>query len=197
VNREEMTQEVVDRGYHYVQEARIRSSIERAYQQICAKYKWPFLETVALGEAPLEIADLRTVQSVKNKGEEVRLNGVMRPWLAYRYPDLTASGTPVYYYLEGNNLCTYPTSGEIEVVYFKRPAALGSSDEPLIPTEFQYLLIDRVIVDCLRDDDEYEEARNLKAEVDDGVNEMVHALMHRDHGGSRVVGRSGTALDYL
>lgn len=195
----ELRQEVIDRGYDYTQSARITASLQRAYQVLCARYPWSFLEATTSGVPPLEISDLRRILSVSDTTVESELAGVDRRWLVATSPNLNETGTPSYWYLENHSLKVYPASesNEITVRYVKRPAALSDSDEPLVPSEWQYLLVELAVVDRLRDDDEYEEARALKADVEGGIAEMVAALAKPNFQNDRLVIRTGQPSDYL
>jgi hypothetical protein len=195
----ELRQEVIDRGYDYTQSARISSSLQRAYQMLCARYPWHFLETSATGAAPLEIADLRKVLSVSDTTTESELRGADRRWLVSIAPSLSETGTPTYWYLENLTLKVYPasTADSLSVRYIKRPTALADSDEPLIPSEWQYLMVDLAVVDRLKDDDEYEQARALASDIQAGVAEMVHALLNPNYQNSERIMRTGRYGDYL
>lgn len=199
----ELKSEVEARGYDYTDSnraGRVGEFINRAYKTICARYDWPFLEEDKEGTAPLVFTDLRNVLSVTDTGTEETLDGRGRRWLKAFYPDLTESGTPMYWYLENNTLRVFPTSetANIAVRYIKIPEALTGNNSPLIPEEWQYLLVDRAIVDCLKDDDEYQEAQVLKGMYEEGLREMARALLSRDRQGPRVSVRTGIAgIDYL
>lgn len=195
----ELKQELVDRGYDYLSTARLGRFVQRSYRTICARQDWPFLQTTKEGTAPLEISDLRKVLSVTDSTNDTVLRGMDRRWLAMTYPDLPDEGNPSYWYLEDDTLKVYPasTSVTLSVRYIKRPAELGESDEPLFPEEYQYLIVDMAATHCLRDNDEYEEARALKLDVDDSVREMAADLLNRNHQNSELVIRTGLSGDYL
>jgi len=115
------------------------------------------------------------------------------------YPNLTDEGEPAFWYLEDTTLKTYPVSTDaVAVRYRKRPTALADSDEPLIPDEFQDVIVDLAIVPCLKDDDEHQEARELKlGEVREGIQEMAAALLGRNDQSAETVQRTGLPSDYL
>lgn len=195
----QLAQEVVERGFDYIATTRIKTFLQRAYQQLCADEPWPFLEATAEGTGTLEIADLRRILSVTDTTEGRPLEGVDRRILVDRSPDLTLTGSPEYFYLEGDSLVTYPVSASntIRVRYLRKPAKLGDSDEPLVPEEWQYLLVDRAVVDCLKDDDELDEARKLLEIYAAGVKEMLAALVHRNLQNDQRIVRTGSTADYL
>jgi len=197
MTRAELVQEVVDRGYDYVSTARIGRFVDTAYRRICSQRNWPFLEAEAQGAPPLELADLWKVLSVS--ANEHPLSPADRRWLVAAYPNLTDEGEPVFWYLENTTLKSYPvTSDEVAVRYRKRPTALADSEEPLIPEEFQDVIVDLAIVPCLKDDDEFQEARELKlGEVKEGIQEMAAALLGRNNQSAETVQRTGQPGDYL
>lgn len=191
----EIVQAVVDRGFNYETNSVIGGFVERAYQTICARYPWPFLEATTTGVGSVEIPDLRRVLSVS--ANEEPLTGVDRRWIA-RVPNLAETGTASYWYLENQTLKVFPVdTATVTIRYAKIPAVLAEGDTPLIPTEWQYLIVDRAIVDCLKSDDEYDEARALKGDVEEGIREMVGALLNRDYQGPRLIVRTGRVGDYL
>jgi hypothetical protein len=198
MNRAELVQECIDRGYDYAKTSRIQGFVQRAYEEICSRYPWSFLEKDASGEAPLVIADVRQVLYVIDTTRKARLQGTDNRWLSNYYPDLaTATGLPAYWYLDGTTLLTYPTgTTQLSVRYIQTPETLADGDEPLIPAEWHYLIVDRAIVDCLKDDDEYEEARALLGDVEVGVRKMVPAL-RRNLQNNRSILTSGYVGDYL
>lgn len=196
MTRAELVQECIDRGFDYVSSARIGKAIDRAYQAICARYPWAFLEEDATGEGTIAFTDLRRVLSVTANEEEIR--GLDRRSLLSMYPDLTETGRATWWYLEDSTLKTFPVdTATVAARYIKVPAELADGDSPLIPTEWQYLIVDRAVVDLLKDDDEYTEARALRADVEEGLREMVHALANRDYQSPKTIVRTGSAEDYL
>lgn len=197
MNRAEMVQEVVDRGFNYVSTARIGRFIDTAYRNLCARHPWPFLETTKEGTPPLEIADLRKILSVTDTTHDEKLRGVDRRWLVSAYPDLPDTGSPSFWYLENKTLKTYPAEAvELSIRYIKLPAKMSESSEPLVPEEWQEILINRAVVRCLRDDDELEQARALEGDVEVEIREMVHAELGRNLQGPSSVVRTGRPVDY-
>jgi hypothetical protein len=198
VTRAELVQECIDRGYDYVKTSRIQGFVQRAYEEICSRYAWDFLEApLEEDEAPLEIADLAAILFVTDTVSKVRLRGVTASWLANFYSDLTESGAAQFWYLDGNTLRVFPVStNKIGGRYKKKPPTMADGDEPLIPSEWQYLIVDRAIVDCLKDDDEYDNARALLGDVNAGIERMASALLHRNRQNSPSLVRSGGPWDY-
>lgn len=198
MTRAQIVQEIIDRGYNYVKPSRIGDFVDRAYGFICSRRSWPFLEQTLEGTAPLEVASLRKVTSVVIVDRQVTLQGASLEWLQTYYPDLTQTGPATFWYLDGDTIKVYPTSEEVlKVRVLKREAALADGDEPLFSEEWQSLLIDLAVVECLKDDDEYEEAAALrKLTIETIDTEMTHALLNRNLANSRMVKRTGAIGDY-
>lgn len=198
MTRGELILEVKDRGYSHVSGERIGRWIDDAYRVLCSRYPWPFLEATKTGTSPLEIDDLRKVLSVTDSTGDAELSGADRRWIAATFPDLPDTGSPTYWYLENKTLLTYPAdTSELSIRYIKQPAAMEEADEPLIPSEWQYLMVDRAVAKCLRRADEYEEARALEGDVEAGLREMVHAELGNDLQGPRLMIRTGPPGSYL
>lgn len=199
MTKAELVQEVIDLGYDYVDSARIGKFVDRAYRMLCSRRNWPFLEAEVTGTAPLELSELGKVLSVKNTTAEEQPRGVSRRWLVANYPNLTETGRPIFWYLENKTLKLYPVDSEaqLEVRVKKRPTALADSDEPLVPDEWQYIIVDMAVIPCLKDDDEREEARALRADVEQSILEMSSDLLGRNFQNPPTTGRTGTFGDYL
>jgi hypothetical protein len=195
MNFNALTQEVVDRGWDYIKTARIERFVNRSYQRLCARMAWPFLEETTTGTSPLAVTDLRHVLSVS---AEEPLDYIDRRQLVANDADLSGTGSAQWWYLEGGSLKVYPAdTATITVRYLKKPADLSGTDEPLIPSDFHDLIVDGAVVLCLKDDDEYGEARELEADLERGIAEMAHALMNRNYQDADSVQRTGAPGDYL
>lgn len=190
----QLTQEVVGRGYSYESSADIESAIQRHYQRLEARYPWPWREATKEGVAPLEIKDLRDVLSVASTTQERPIYGQTRQWLAERYSNLEEVGEPLWWWLDNVTLRVFPTStsANIAVRYAKKPAALTASSEPAMPSEWQYLIVDSVVVDLLKSNDEYDVARELKESIQTDLGEMMAAELQRDLQSPRLMIRTGT-----
>lgn len=196
---EEAVQEVVDRGYHYISRPRIERWVLRCHKRLCNKHPWPFLRTTTEGIAPLTITDLGKVLDVNDLTARENLDPSDARIVRREDPTLAATGTPEAWYLEGQEtLRTWPGSSDtIRVDYARRVGDLKPSDELLGPSEFHELVIDWVVTYCLKDDDEYDEARALKEDVEEGAAEMFRTLMVRNRQRPRLMTRTGPAGSYL
>lgn len=196
---EELNNEVIARGYDYVAKGRIETFVQRAYQKLEAKFVWPWREASKEGVAPFEIKDLRDVLSVENVSNEFPLYGRTRQWLAERYPNLEEPGEPLWWWLDNLTLRAFPTSTttNISVRYAKKPAELTAKLEPAMPSEWHGLIIDLAVVDCLKDNDEYSEARELKESVQTDLQEMIGTELQRDLQRPQSMVRTGWPGSYL
>lgn len=199
MTKAEIVQEVIDLGYDYVDSGRIGKFVDRAYRMLCSRRNWPFLETEVTGTAPLELSELGKVLSVYDMTNESQPRGVDRRWLVANYPKLTEAGLPTFWYLENKTLKTYPVdeSASLSVRIKKRPTALSDSDSPLVPDEWQYIIVDMAVIPCLKDDDEREEARALRSDVEESIREMSADLLARNYQNPQTIGRTGSAEDYI
>jgi hypothetical protein len=199
MNLSELTQEIIGRGFNYESTTIIESAVQRHYQRLESKFVWPWREATKEGTAPFEIKDLRDVLSVADTSTERPLYGQTRQWLVERFPNLEETGEPLWWWLDNLTLRTFPvsTSENIQVRYAKKPVALTASSEPAMPSEWQYLIVDSVIVDLLKSNDEYSVARELKESIQTDLAEMVAAELQRDLQSPRLTVRTGRAGTYL
>lgn len=188
-------------GFDYLSGSRLEDWVQRSYAQLSARYKWPWLEWTEEATAPFEFKnkDLRYVLSVLDTTQGRTLWGVERQWLRERFPLLEEEGSPVYWFLQNQEeFRTFPTNEDkVAVRYIRKAPKLAASDEPLIPSEWQYAIVDLARVFALKDNDQYEVARELRQDVEATVNEMIADQLQRNWQVAQTVDRSGTASDYL
>jgi hypothetical protein len=198
VTFEEAVQEVSDRGYSYIKTSRIQRFVNRAHKSLCSRYRWPFLETTKEGAGPLTIADVRHVLDVNDLTNRANLDPIDIRRVRRMDPDLSSTGAPEYWYIDGEQLHTWPESSvTLQVRYLRKALDLSGSAALLVPDEFHELIIDWAVTYCLKDDDEYDVARELKAQVEEGVTEMFHALAQRNYQRPESADRTGPAGSYL
>lgn len=199
MTKAEIEAEVIARGYDYLPTNRISSFVQRSVSTIEALFQWPWSEETKEGVAPVEIKDLRYILSVTDSTQERPLWGTTRQWLLENYPKLAEEGNPVWWFLDNLTLRLFPTStvDNIVVRYVKKPALLGASSEPPAPAEWHYLFVDQAVCYCLKDRNEYEEARELKVDVEAGLKEMIADQLQRDWQGPRLITRTGYFNEYL
>lgn len=173
--------EVTARGFDFDSATRIDRWINTAYQRICERQAWPFLESEATGSSPLLISDLRAVLSIV----DTTTNGLIE------YEDIrdirerdpayaSTTGTPTSWYLNGSALTVYPanTTDSLLVRYLKVPTDLSADDdEPLIPDRFRYVIVDGAVVYAYRDTDNYDAAGATADIFEQGIAEMAMSLL--------------------
>ncbi len=199
MNYEELTNEVIARGYDYLSKSRVETFVQRSYQKLEAKYVWPWREATKEGVAPFEIKDLRDVLSVSNVSQERPLFGQTRQWLVERFTNLEETGEPLWWFLDNLTLRAFPvtTTENISVRYAKKPEVLTAKLEPAMPSEWHGLIVDLAVVECLKDNDSYEEARELKETVQADLQEMIGAELQRDLQRPQSMVRTGWPGSYL
>lgn len=177
------------RGFDYLnQDAAGRTRAKRylveAYlEDVCADEPWDFLRTSTSGTAPLTVADLDTIISVKNTSQNYPLNGADQGWLEDTYLDLERTGFAEWYYLsDETTLSVYPTTTDtIEVRYFKVPEEPSADDDTfLVPSRWQGLIIDAAVIRAYVDSDNFEAAALLQQRFDRRLAKMRSSEMVRD-----------------
>jgi hypothetical protein len=194
----EIREEVQDRGYQYVTTARVDKWVRQAYIWVCSQQPWPFLEAEETGASPLTIADLSQVLYVTDTDNNVALHGLDLRDIRDKDPGLTSTGNPVNWYLKNNEVNVWPASaGNIWVRYIQKPAVLAENAEPLVPEEYQEVIVDGAVLRGLKDNDEYDTAAALQTVIDGQVGIMVDALLSRNYMNPQNIVQSGGADDYI
>lgn len=184
----ELQTEFYARGYDYLAQdqagqTRAKRWLNEAYLELCELADWPFLEGDITGAAPLTITDLRQVLSVTDATNKAQLWGADRRTLLDNYSDLTLTGTPTQFYLEGSILKVYPASTTVtlSVRYLGIPVALsGATDKPVVPNQYQYLIIDGAVLRAMKDSDNFSGAKALQEHYDMGVGRMAQTYLARN-----------------
>ena len=201
----ELIAEVQARGFDDLDdatgEARIKRWLNDAYREITDAYPWPFLEANKEGTAPMTFTDLAHIHSLTDKTNGILLAPMDRRSVVALDPKLSETGTASCWYMEGDQvLKVYPadTSSTFLARYIKRPAALAeSTDEPLIPTAYQGIIVDGAVVRALKNRNNYEAAQFVREEWQRGLNQMVIALLKKNYDQPMTTQRTGLAADYL
>lgn len=181
--------ELVDRGTDYLNntvagQTRLINWLNDAYLDICERQAWPFLEvTLSSVNAPYTFTDLGRVLSVVDTTTFLTLEGVDRRVLTESWWDPTMTGSPLYWFLEGDVLKVYPlnTTDSLEIRYSKIPAALvNPTDTVVLPDRFTNAIVDGAMVYAHRDDDNYDLASQAQAAMEQTVAQMTQSLMNRN-----------------
>lgn len=207
MDRKEIREEIVALGAENIAkeaggEARINRWINQWHRRLCDFKPWPFLFADQEGPAPLAIDDLGHVIAVsdltnRNPIEPITLNQIL-----LGDPNLDGVGNAEYWYTEdgGATIKVYPAprgGGNFRVDYRKVPTALEDEDEPLVPEDYQELIITGVRVDVYKATDNFEAAAEMLKDYERDRNDMVHALMKPNYDKERRLTRAGRSEDYL
>src|SRR5690606_7391971 len=154
--------------------------LNQAYREMLNLHSWPFLQahvTGAAGAGQVVVPDLRKIRfvtDVDQYGDGAgsvpgrALTRVSKDDLVDEYKDLTHTGRPDYYYLDGTSTVnTYRVGGTIRVDYIKRVDPMSSDlDEPIFDEEYHPLIVDRAMIKAYIDSDNFEAAQALRDEFD-------------------------------
>jgi hypothetical protein len=204
MNRKTIREELVALGAENIAnetggEERLDRWIQNAIREICDFKPWPFLFDEKEGAMPLTIADLGHVVGVSDVDARNPLEFATLNQLLLGDPDLDGSGAAEYWYTEdGHTIKVYPASGNtFNVRYRKTPAVLTDEEEPIIPADYQELIITRARVEIYKATDNFEAAAEVLKDYERVLDRMVHALMKPNYDKDRRFTRSGRAGDYL
>jgi hypothetical protein len=182
MTREELVDELRDCGFDYLSDAQLQRWVNQGYLWLCDLELWPFRESSAQGDAPLEITDLGQIESVKLTEDQT----VLPYWPRHLSDaDLTESGTPEWYYVEdGTEVRTYPDSDdELIVRYWATPFELDDDDdEPVIPERYQGLIVDAAAVRGYRHRDDHDVSNALRQSLIQDVQDMRVSLLSEQGG---------------
>jgi hypothetical protein len=196
MNLGQIRSEVQARGFDYLSTARCTTLINIAVNEICSYMPWPFMETsVGPSASPLTITDLGWVLSVVDSLADVSLSRDDRRRTLTDDADLSDTGTPQVYWLEGNTVTVWPGSATdtITVRYVKTPVDLSSdADVPLIPTGFHDLIVHGTVLQAQLDNDMLQSYQMTRQVWQTRIDQMVQAIMGRDLAGPTLM----TVLDH-
>jgi hypothetical protein len=191
VNFAALKQELADRGFSYLSDTRRGIFINQARQRLDNHALWPYRLTTNTGTGNRTIADLSVVKRVRNSTLNYEIVPRSEESLLDEFGDLALTGSPAFFYVDtsaGSNVVTlYPSnaSDTIQVRYYKRTTDLvNSTDTPLAPADYHYLIVEWAAVLAYRDSDNFAEAQQQRAAVDDMLAEMRSDLL----GGMQVAG---------
>lgn len=176
--------EVYARGFDYLNDAtdtRVDRWINQSYRELCALMPWPFLEQTDTGAAPLTLGALRYVLSVTDTTNKVLLAPVDVRNLQRIDPTLDDTGAPCAWYLENTVMKVWPVSTpSLSVRYILVPPLLSAdSDDPLVPEEWQDIIVDGAVCRAQKDNDDYGPMQATRQEWQRQVDAMVVSLMNR------------------
>lgn len=190
--------ELYARGYDHLNQnaagrARAKRYINQAHQELCLEELWPFRLATATGAAPLLIADLdRVLTVVDTANNRQRLFVASEEELSNA--DLTATGTPVYFYRSASlQVSTWPVGGTLSVRYFRVPNMLASdADTTLVPLRYSDAIVDGAVRRAAKDRDNPDAVALAEAERQRALTLMRAQLLEPpDH----FIHEVGSALD--
>lgn len=181
---DDLQTEFYARGYTYLNEnaagqIRAKRWLNLGYSDLLEEADWPFLNATITGTAPLTLTGAREVLSVMTR------DGALTERSISDLDDdfnLTTPGTASYWYTDGAQVKTYPVDGQpITVRYSTVPADMvGTSDIPVVPGRYRYLIVDFAVIRALRDRSNYAEADALWQAVQVDLTRMRTALLGQD-----------------
>lgn len=176
------------RGFDYLNDAgagtaRAKQWINDAVHAICEEAAWPFLEATATGTAPLTISDLREVLYVVDTAQKLRLRHSDARDVVDLDPDVTTSGTPAIYWIDGlTTLKVWQTNtaNTLSVRYIKVPTDLSAdADVPVVPARYRSTIIDIAAARALEDSSNHDEAARLRQVAALDIERMKDSLLDR------------------
>lgn len=137
------------------------------------------MEATTSGAAPLEVADLRSVEYVIDSTDETKLDPLDRRLLTDTSFNLAEQGVPSWYYLtKGTTINVFPvSSASLSVRYYKVPPKLTGSGVPVLPERWHSLIIDGAVARAYADSDDFELERNAEEAFQRRLQRMREALL--------------------
>ena len=186
MNLQALQTELMARGYDYLPTLRQTYFINRAYTEYCLRYPWPGLEVKVSGQALPFTPDptLRAMLWLVDDKNARDLEGVDYREVRRLDPAGTQTGTPYCWFFDGSTIDFYPhnTDTTASFRYVQIPPALSATtDSPLVPPEFQLLIVDRAVVEALLDVDEIGAAIELRTDWEHQVDRIAANVLHRNY----------------
>jgi hypothetical protein len=180
--------------------ADVKAALNVRYLDVCERSQWPWLYTDSTpGAAPVTITDLRAVLSVTNTTLKVTLPHMDRASLLDLYGDLTTAGTGVVWYRDSETVIrTYPadTTNTLAVRYVKVAAEMsGTSDVPLVPSRWQWVIVEGACADLHRDNQDFEASSACEQKFEQGVTAMLRSYSLDSLDGPDLVESFGNSVD--
>jgi hypothetical protein len=139
----------------------------------------------------LTISDLKAIEYVTDPARDMILTGLDPRDIADIDPDVTTTGAPCYWWLDGlTTLRTYPvsTTTTLTVRYVKySPELAVAADTPLIPTRYHPLWIDYACVEAYKEANNFQAANALLADLTRRMNQVVETFTIRNLSNSEYV----------
>lgn len=174
--------ELKARGYDYLPDARAKSFVNTAYAELCEVAPWPWLETTSTLTVPGTLTNARSVLSV-NGSTGASLSFIERQSLAQAGTKFTATGTPTFWYWEGDTLSTFPVAtSQVTVRYVRYAATLvADGDQVLVPERWTDVIVDGACVRAAKDAMSWEDVQGLRQEYNLQVKNMHDSYFARSY----------------
>lgn len=178
----ELKQELADRGFSFLSDARLGRYINQARAELDESDLWPYREASVVGSAPLAIPDLGTIEAVVDVESQPLHPADYRDLLDY-YGDLSTAGSATHYYIAspGGTLevATFPMTGEpIGVQYWKiTPELSAPTDTPVAPSRYHKIIVDMAVREAYRDSDNHGAAEQLQSQIDRDLVRMRETVL--------------------
>lgn len=180
MNLLDLRTELLARGFSYLDSTRANRYVNKAYTELCDEEQWSFLEASSSGASPLTISDLGDIESVVDSTNEVRLKPLERKLIEDYDPKINDTGNPYAYYITaGTIINAWPTTSvTLAVNYWKTSTELvNDSDIPIVPTRYQYLIVDSACRRAYQDSDRFDLAQGCDTEYQRGLGLMRDSLL--------------------
>lgn len=178
--------ELTNQGFDYLSSTQQGDYINTAYQELCAILPWRFLETstttLTSGTA---VSDLRSVISVHAQSTDNVLSPSDKASLLAWYGDLSDTGDPSYWYLDGQTTVkTYPVNSTLQLTvhYVKVPADLSGTDQPVVPLAWRMVIVHGAAVIAHLENGNYELSQARRQVWQESVDRMAAALLGQGPG---------------
>ena len=182
----ELRNELEARGYNYLPEKRLNYFINRGYLEFCLRFPWPYLEheenSVTLPYVPDPA--LRAMIWLVNDQTQISLPGIDPREVRRLDPTGDRTGTPVAWYVEGQTLKFFPeNAGQTATFrYIQTPPMLaGDADEPLVPADLALYIVDRAVVEALKDTDELAAAQEVRRDWENQVDRLAGNTLRNNY----------------
>lgn len=178
----ELKAELAARGFNMIPDVRLGLWINMGRAELDRKYLWPYREKSVVGDPPIQISDLGTIEAVMNTSSNYE---ELQP-ITYREViaagELVLESQPFGYYVANPDgipaVVAVPESGDsIGVQYYRvTPDLVQSDDEPISPADYHGLIVDLAAVKAYRDNDEFDIAAEIAKQAREDIEAMREAL---------------------
>jgi hypothetical protein len=184
VTRGELILKLKGDGHDYLSDAKAGQMVDQAVKDLTEAHPWPYrLVTVDQAASGDLINGLGSVESVSINNSPIEDLGSYT--LAQeRYGDLTTSGEPRGFWVEGERVFFFPTTGPVKVRHFSFRgwttgglAPADDNDTPLAPERFHDAISLRAHELAFSDVDENENAASENVRYQARVEQMREALI--------------------